>query len=68
MDRIGIVDEEASNKKSDTRLCPMPWSDRTICNSLGSLAEMCHAVKHQSRSPKDDSNILQLISAGLPGY
>jgi hypothetical protein len=27
--------------------------------------EMRHAAKHQPRTPKDDRNVLQLISAGL---
>lgn len=32
---------------------------------LENSLEMRHAAKHQSRPPKDDRNILQLISAGI---
>jgi len=32
---------------------------------LDNSLEMFHAAKHQSRPPKDDRNVLQLISAGI---
>ena len=38
---------------------------KQLCTVLENSLEMRHASAHQSRPPKDDRNVLQLISAGI---